>query len=79
MEFSARLMPSGASPVEVAPITRHDVSEGPVEGHYELPEGIDLGVLELTFSNYYSYLRSKTLTYRLMLPAGVPEPKPHIV
>jgi len=79
IDFSARFVPSGGVAVEVVPVTRHSSSAGPVEGQFMAPPGCERGVLEITFSNYYSYLRSKTVSYRLTLPDGVTAPTPRIV
>ena len=79
VDFGARFVPSGGVAVEVVPVTRHFSSVGPVEGQFVVPPGCKRGVLEITFSNYYSYLRSKTVSYRLTLPDGVTAPTPRIV
>ena len=68
----------GAAPggYDVVATTRHAASSGPAEGRFELPEGCAAGVLELTLSNGYSMLRSKSLTWKLVTPKGVAAPKP---
>ena len=58
----------------VTPMARHDAASGPVEGRFEMPGGCEGGTLTLEFSNYFSYLRSKSLSYRLTLPDGADEP-----
>ena len=80
LDFGVRFVPTGGgAPLEAVPTTRHDGATGPVVGRFELPPGCERGVLELCFSNYYSYLRSKAVTYRLVLPPHTTEPKPLLV
>ncbi|KAL7539562.1 hypothetical protein ACHAWF_008519 [Thalassiosira exigua] len=70
VDFSARFVPSSkyaAAPIWVVRKARHN-SDGPVEGEFRLPAGCGAGTLELAFSNEYSYLRGKVVTYKLTLP-----------
>ena len=57
----------------VTPMARHDAASGPVEGRFEMPGGCEGGTLTLEFSNYFSYLRSKSL-YRRPCPMGRTNP-----
>lgn len=71
IDFGARFVPSVKSrpPIEVVLNTRHDAGS-PVLGSFCLPAGCEGGTLELTFSNVYSYLRGKVVTYKLKLPSN---------
>jgi len=75
IDFGARFVPSVKSsrpPIEVVSNGRHDAGS-PVRGSFCLPAGCEGGTLELTFSNVYSYLRGKVVTYKLVLPPNVSE------
>ena len=58
----------------LAPMARHDATGGPAQGHHQLPNDRKGGELVLEFSNYFSYLRSKQISYRLTLPDGADAP-----
>jgi hypothetical protein len=81
VEYAVRFVPAehGAAPIEVVPTTRHLASNGPVEGRFTLPDSCAAGMLELSFSNTYSMLRTKMITYKLTLPDGVSSPTPQLV
>jgi len=83
VDFSATFTPddggSAPSPTPIAQETRYLASEGPVEGRFALPPGSAGGTLRLCWSNYFSFVRGKTLSYRLELPpdADTPDVKIH--
>mmetsp|Transcript_8253 Transcript_8253/g.11986 ORF Transcript_8253/g.11986 Transcript_8253/m.11986 type:complete len:698 (+) Transcript_8253:143-2236(+) len=69
IDFDASFLPKNSYGREIAPKTRHYVNNGPVEGTFDLSaEDKDGGILQLTFSNSYSYIRGKVVTYKLSLP-----------
>ena len=56
--------------VTVVAEARHSAKDGPVEGRFVVPYGngtLGGGTLRLEWSNYFSYLRSKSVNYRLQL------------
>ena len=79
VDFSATFSPDGGGPaVTITPDTRHSATDGPIEGRYALPAGCEGGTLHLQWSNAYSYLRGKSISYRLVLPDGSEVPQPVI-
>ena len=71
VEFGVSFAPDGGGAVEpLVPERRWLASEGPCEGKFNLPDGCNGGTLTLMWSNYASYLRSKDVSYRLLLPGS---------
>lgn len=81
LDFSARFEPSGAGEPRAVAFTRRCAScDGPFEGSFTLPkEATGGGVLTLVWSNYFSYVRGKQLSYRIAMPRGTGEaPEPQL-
>ena len=79
VDFSAAFQPDGGgAQVTIAAQTRHVVADGPGEGKFVLPEGCSAGSLTLEWSNCHSYLRAKSVAYRMVLSNGEEPPKPVI-
>jgi len=74
IDFGVRWTAAAGEPVELHPTSRHAAAAGPVEGSFELPEGCESGLLELTLSNRFSYFRSKAVSYRIGTAAVKAEP-----
>lgn len=76
VDFSATFTPDAppSSPLVVVATARHMAADGPVEGRFALPAGCRGGRLELRWSNAFSYLRSKAISYRLVLPDDAEAP-----
>lgn len=71
IDFDASFLPKNSFGREIVPTTRHYVDNGHVEGRFDLSaEDKDGGggILQLTFSNSYSYIRGKVVTYKLNFP-----------
>mmetsp|Transcript_10802 Transcript_10802/g.16587 ORF Transcript_10802/g.16587 Transcript_10802/m.16587 type:complete len:692 (+) Transcript_10802:183-2258(+) len=69
IDFDASFCPKNSYGSEIAPTSRRSAEDGPVQGTFDVPSDCkNGGVLQLTFSNSYSYLRGKVVTYKLKLP-----------
>eukprot|EP00565_Helicotheca_tamesis_P005358 CAMPEP_0185735250 /NCGR_PEP_ID=MMETSP1171-20130828/24688_1 /TAXON_ID=374046 /ORGANISM="Helicotheca tamensis, Strain CCMP826" /LENGTH=693 /DNA_ID=CAMNT_0028405473 /DNA_START=3 /DNA_END=2084 /DNA_ORIENTATION=+ len=69
IDFDVRFKPkSGNYESEVVPVVRKSYENGHVEGSFRLEGGKAGDVLQLTFSNAYSYLRGKVVTYKVKFP-----------
>ncbi|EOD30821.1 hypothetical protein EMIHUDRAFT_232428 [Emiliania huxleyi CCMP1516] len=75
IDFGVRWTAAAGEPAELHPTSRHEAAAGPVEGSFELPEGCESGLLELTLSNRFSYFRSKAVSYRIGTAAVKAEPR----
>jgi hypothetical protein len=76
VDFSATFTPEdGGAPIIVAAERRHLAVDGEVDGRFALPAGCKAGELCLEFSNAHSYLRSKSVTCRVVLPEGASAPE----
>lgn len=72
IDFSVAFTPAGRVTARDAVVPEHCylASDGPCDGQYTLPAGCDGGQLILTWSNYRSYMRSKAISYRVVLPGS---------
>ena len=69
VEFSATFLAADAEAVLVVAARLHAAAAGPVEGRFCAPAA---GVLRLQWSNAHSYVRKKTLSFRVTV-GGVAE------
>ena len=69
VEFSATFLAADAEAVLVVAARLHAAAAGPVEGRFCAPAA---GVLRLQWSNAHSYVRKKTLSFRVT-PATDPD------
>eukprot|EP00966_Prymnesium_polylepis_P158416 3661951-Prymnesium_polylepis.1 len=65
-EPSAPTASGAPATVQVVPTYHHDASGGPAEGRYERQADASPGVLELCWSNYGSYMLSRSVAYRVV-------------
>lgn len=73
VDFSASWTADGGRPELISPDARHAAADGPVEGRLDVPRG-GAGTLTLRWSNEFSYVRAKAVSYRLVLPGSMRAP-----
>jgi len=75
INFGVRFEPTdpASESLEILPTNSHTAADGPVHNTFEVPQG-SIGRLLIVWDNSHSYLRSKSVTFRV-LPADVLEAK----